>query len=465
MKFTTVQQKVISNLPTYLQCFLRSISLSKDINFETANEIFGSKDLAVQGGLDLVKSQGNDAVIGNQVYLNLQGGFRSQLFGYNPEVFKRPEIEKLLSRLTVNKTAHDDFLPDEITAAITVIYDILLKPNGYSMYTATDGGTSANSDAVSLICNTITYFNEKHGHNIKGQDLIIVGLEGAFHGREMMSGLTHGNQKIKNIPKLGNFQHIPFPQDTEESIAHSIQCLRQLINDNPHKVAGFFMEPIQCEFGDRHVPKGFAIALDELRKEMTQKGMPFFTVYDEVQTGLNSREFLMSKTMGFPPSNIVTLSKRTGVAIIAVDSDIASLEPTAIKVKGAQSSTFRGDTANHVFLALKLLVIEANGLRENIRIRSQEFLDGLKKIKASYPVLIKDVRGIDGILTIEFNSPQLCQKFQEIALDRCHLITLGARNKAIIRLSLTIDIKPEVVHEALNRIQEALQKTITRCKL
>jgi 4-aminobutyrate aminotransferase len=120
---------------------------------------------------------------------------------------------------------------------------------------------------------------------------------------------------------------------------------------------------------------------------------------------------------------------------------------------GAHGSTYGG---NPVACAAALATIDLleSGLIDNARLRGEQALDGLQPLRASYPSLVCDVRGLGLMIGIEFDTAEHAEEVQFACFERGLLVLeCGASS---VRLSPPLTVSVDEMETALRIFGEAV---------
>ncbi len=434
-----------------IQEFLKSIHQQLVENQKVAMKVTIA-DEAQPIDVDPETSKGSflvDAITGKE-YLNFHGGFGADALGMNhPSI--TPELITALGKTVALKMAHADFRTTFSNAASKAIYELLAAPSGFVRMYFTDGGSMANSEAVWACIYTKTKLNLSQRITVKAD--AVMALKGAFHGRNGTgASLTEGNPKIAGHPQLPNFEHVPRPDFTPESIQGTLSQIKTYCQNNPHKLAAFIVEDgIQCEAGDKPIPKEFYVGL---RKLADQYG--FYVIYDAVQTGFYSTGHAFAyQAIDAPAPDIVTGSKKSSLGYVFAGERIMRVKGNAFVAPGIIDSTWFGNSSDYVMMAAKLLIIKAEKLDENASVQGEKLVTGLKKLAQEFPKFIKEARGIGLVDTLEFHTKEDCFAFIDIALAQ-GLMVLASRNPNVVRIRPNLAITDEEVALGLKLMKQTL---------
>jgi 4-aminobutyrate aminotransferase len=281
----------------------------------------------------------------------------------------------------------------------------------------------------------------------------IVAFLGAFHGRSYGSvSLTASKAKYHTGfgPMLPGVFHAPYGHVAD------LRWFDDVLFDklvSPEEVAAIILEPIQGE-GGYVVPEDGFIA--GLRKICDKHGI--LLIADEVQCGGGRTGKMWAIQNWDVEPDIVATAKgiASGMplgAFIARDSLMTKWGP------GAHGTTYGG---NPVACAASLETIRLleGGLMANAKARGDELLAGLRTLKARFPSVIRDVRGIGLMIGVEFDSHERAAAVEWGAFQR-GLLVLEAGH-TVVRISPPLVITPEEAAVGLNLFGEAVAEAAAK---
>jgi 4-aminobutyrate aminotransferase len=106
-------------------------------------------------------------------------------------------------------------------------------------------------------------------------------------------------------------------------------------------------------------------------------------------------------------------------------------------------------------------VIRAEGLLANAAARGEQLLAGLRQLKARFPWLVEDVRGVGLMIGVELPNARLAGLVQAAAFQR-GLLVLEAGESAI-RMSPPLVVSRRQCQVALRLFSEAVEEVATGC--
>ena len=225
----------------------------------------------------------------------------------------------------------------------------------------------------------------------------LVAFLGAFHGRTYGSvSLTASKAKYHAGfgPMLPGIFHAPFGHVADLKWFDEVLFDRLVPAD---EVAAIIVEPIQGEGGYIVPEDGF---LQGLRAICDKHGI--LLIADEVQAGAGRTGKMWSiQNWDVEPDILVTAKGiASGMplsAFIARDSLMTKWGP------GAHGTTYGGNPLACA-ASLETIKLLEGGLMENATARGEQLMIGLRALKALFPSIIRDVRGIGLMIGVEFDT-------------------------------------------------------------
>jgi len=405
--------------------------------------------------LDPVKSLGAEVVneLDGKTYLNFHGGYRSNALGENHPGFTQQDIEKI-ARATINKQAHADIYTADQLQAIQTISDLYMLPAGFKKAFFIDGGALAVENAIKVAIR-----NHALQQNVNEPETgLVIGMEGAFHGR---SGITMSLSrtdpaKSEFMPKF-NWPALTPPYSTEETNS-AIAQLDQLIKAYPGKIAAIVIEPIQCEGGDRRIPKAYFEALSQ---RANQEG--FYLIYDETQTGffVTGQPFAF-QTLGLPKPDLVCGAKKSSIGYVFAAERILAVSGNAFEQSSKINSTWGGHGGDYLVCARKLELIQQNNLQQHITQMGALLLAGLETLSKQFSQLIHAPRGVGLLVSADCPSAELRDAIiANCFKERLLLLSGGIPNRGpyTLRFGPPLTITEDQINEGLETFKAALTAT------
>jgi 4-aminobutyrate aminotransferase len=278
---------------------------------------------------------------------------------------------------------------------------------------------------------------------------------GAFHGRTMGAlSLTasKASQRRRFAPLLPSVFHAPFPSSSR--VANADETMSQIEElfatvMPPESVAAVFVEPVQGEGGYLVPPPDF---LPRLRELTSQHGI--FLVTDEVQSGMGRTGRLLAADHWNVQADVICLAK--GIASgLPLGAFIARAEHMSW-APGSHGSTFGGNPLACA-AALATLDLLDEGLIDNAREVGDHLLDGLRRIQASHPDVVTDVRGLGLMAAIELDTPERAGDLVQRAF-RQGLLLLTAGSRAV-RLCPPLVLTPAEADVGLDVLGQVVRQS------
>ncbi len=275
----------------------------------------------------------------------------------------------------------------------------------------------------------------------------VVAFLGAFHGRTYGAvSLTASKAKYHAGfgPLLPGVFHAPFGKVAD------LAWFDEVLFDKlapANEVAAIIVEPIQGEGGYIVPEDGF---LQGLRAICDRHGI--LLIADEIQSGAGRTGTMWAIEQWDVTPDILLTAKgiASGMPLGAMVARADLLEAWG---PGAHGSTYGG---NPVACAAALATIDLlhGGLIDNARVRGEQAVDGLARLQAKYPGLVRDVRGRGLMLGVEFDTPEHAEEVQWAAFQR-GLLVLEC-GKSSVRMSPALTVSDAEMTTALRIFGEAV---------
>jgi 4-aminobutyrate aminotransferase/(S)-3-amino-2-methylpropionate transaminase len=295
----------------------------------------------------------------------------------------------------------------------------------------------------------------------------IIGFEGAFHGRTMMS-MTLTSKTHPYKAGLGPFApevyRVPFASEYRgPSTADALAALERAFSTvvAPEQVAAIVIEPVLGEGGFVPAPKEF---LHGIRRICDEQGIVL--VIDEVQTGFaRTGKFFATEWYDIEP-DLVTVAKSIAAGL-PLSGVIGKAEIMDAPHNSAVGGTYVGNPVAQAAALAVLDVIEEEGLVE----RSAEIGDRIRSRMLAWQERhpqIGDVRGLGAMLALELvhdpstkePAPDLATRVAEEALERGLLLLKAGVYGNCIRVLVPLVITDAQLDEALGVWEEALDAVL-----
>jgi 4-aminobutyrate aminotransferase/(S)-3-amino-2-methylpropionate transaminase len=435
----------------------RTIALQTEIPGPRAREVLDRLAASVASPLAItfpvVAAEARGATItdvdGN-VFIDFAGGVGCLNVGHShPHVVAAAQEQ-------LDKFSHTDFtvVPYEVYADLAERLLALTPIKAPAKAAFFNAGTEAVENAVKFA----RAFTGRHA---------VIGFEGAFHGRTMLSlALTSKTHPYK--AGLGPFApevyRVPFPNAYRgPSAAEALAALRLafLTVVAAEDVAAIVFEPVQGEGGFIPVSREF---VEGLRQICDEHGIVL--VCDEVQSGFaRTGRFFAIEHFGVEP-DLITVAKSIamGLPLSGVLGKAAIMDAP---VEGGVGGTFVGNPVALAAALAVLDVIEDEGLVERSAALGETMRARMESWQGRFPQ-VGDVRGLGSMLAIELVSdPESKQPATELAsrvlaeaLTRGLLLLRSGVHGNCIRVLVPLVISDSELEEALQVWEDALTASL-----
>jgi 4-aminobutyrate aminotransferase/(S)-3-amino-2-methylpropionate transaminase len=352
----------------------------------------------------------------------------------------------------LDKFSHTDFtvVPYEVYADLSERLLALAPFTGPAKAAFFNAGTEAVENAVKFA----RAYTGRHA---------VIGFEGAFHGRTMLSlALTSKTHPYK--AGLGPFApevyRVPFPNAYRGlSAAEALAALGQafLTVVAAEDVAAIVFEPVQGEGGFIPASRAFVQGLREI---CDAHGIVL--VCDEVQSGFaRTGRFFAIEHFGVEP-DLITVAKSIamGLPLSGVLGKAPIMDAPA---EGGVGGTYVGNPVAQAAALAVLDVIEDEGLVDRSAALGQTIRARMEAWQARFPQ-VGDVRGLGSMLAIELvHDPETKQPAAELAsrvvaeaLSRGLLLLKSGVHGNCIRVLVPLVIPDVELEEALQVWEDAL---------
>jgi 4-aminobutyrate aminotransferase/(S)-3-amino-2-methylpropionate transaminase len=352
----------------------------------------------------------------------------------------------------LEKFSHTDFtvVPYEVYADLSERLLALAPFTGPAKAAFFNAGTEAVENAVKFA----RAFTGRHA---------VIGFEGAFHGRTMLSlALTSKTHPYK--AGLGPFApevyRVPFPNPYRgPSAAEALAALRRafLTVVAAEDVAAIVFEPVQGEGGFIPASQEFVLGLREICDEHG-----IVLVCDEVQSGFaRTGRFFAIEHFGVEP-DLITVAKSIamGLPLSGVLGKAAIMDAPA---EGGVGGTYVGNPVAQAAALAVLDVIEEEGLVDRSAALGETIRSRMEAWQARFPQ-VGDVRGLGGMLALELveeggskePATALASSVVNEALKRGLLLLKSGVYGNCIRVLVPLVISDSELDEALQVWEDAL---------
>ena len=266
----------------------------------------------------------------------------------------------------------------------------------------------------------------------------ILCVKNSFHGRTLATIYASGSKKMTEGfgPKIGGFDHFNFGDH---------KLLKKKITK---KTAAIMIEPIMGEGGIKVIPDW---CLKELRKLCDKKKI--LLILDEVQCGISRTGSFFSFEKSKIKPDIVPIAKGIGggfpLGAVLMNKKVANG-----MVPGTHGSTFGGNPLAMAVGNAVMDIVSSKKFLKNIQNLSKYFLFKLGNIKASYPRIIKGIRGKGFLIGIQLHNDQTT--FIKKLMEN-RLLTIRA-SENVIRILPPLNVKKSELDLSLKIINKVCKE-------
>jgi len=288
-----------------------------------------------------------------------------------------------------------------------------------------NSGTEATEASIKIA--------RKYFHKIgKPEKNRIITFKGAFHGRTLAALFAANNPKHTEGfgPKIDGFDQVPFADH---------EAVKKAINKN---TAAIMIETIMGEGGIKVVPDA---CLQGLRDLCDERGL--LLILDEVQSAYRTGRFFAFEKSGVLP-DIVPIAKGIGGGF-PLGACLVTKKAASGMTPGTHGSTFGGNPLAMAIGNSVLDILFEKDFFNKVKQKGEYFDKGLNKIKAEFPKIINEVRGVGlmkGIKVLVDNT-EFIKK-----LTNHKMLTVKAEEN-VIRLFPPLIVENKELDEAINKIQ------------
>ena len=295
----------------------------------------------------------------------------------------------------------------------------------------------------------------------------VIGFEGAFHGRTLMS-LTLTSKTHPYKAGLGPFApevyRVPFPNEYRGvTAADALAALERALVSQvaAETVAAIVVEPVQGEGGFIVAPQAF---LEGVRALCDRHGIVM--VVDEVQTGFGrtGKMFAIEHYGIEPDLLLVAKSIAAGLPLSGVLGKAAIMDAP---VDGGVGGTYVGNPVAQAAALAVLDVFEDEGLVDRAAVIGEVIRGRMLAWQERFPQ-IGDVRGLGAMLALEYvldpatkePAPELASRVAEEAAARGLLLLKAGIHSNCNRVLCPLVITDAELDEALDVWEEALEAAL-----
>ncbi|WP_442603341.1 aspartate aminotransferase family protein [Paenibacillus sp. KN14-4R] len=287
-----------------------------------------------------------------------------------------------------------------------------------------------------------------------------IALENGLHGRTFLTMGVTGIPMWRADNSLDSIgvSFIPRPYDEkltpEQAATHSLEVLKQVLEEKGDQIAAMIVEPIQGN-GGIIVPVDWYFL--EVKKLLNQYHV--LLIADEIQTGFGrtGKMFAMEHFDVVP--DIMTMAKALGNGVPI--SCFASTDQIAASFTKPSASTFGGNPVSSVTALAVLDYIEQENLADRAASLGTQMKEQLLQMKQKFSI-ISDVRGLGLMIGMEMCADDPAQgavvvdQILETMKDRGFIIGKNGIHRNVIAFQ-----PPLVLTEAdINNMLSALDETL-----
>jgi 4-aminobutyrate aminotransferase / (S)-3-amino-2-methylpropionate transaminase / 5-aminovalerate transaminase len=435
----------------------RSIRLTTEIPGPRSREIVERKERSVASPLSLylpiVAAEGRGATltdVDGNTFIDLAGGVGCLNVGHaHPHVVEA--VQEQAARFL-----HTDFtvVPYEVYVTLAERLLALAPFRGPAKAAFFNAGTEAVENSV------------KFARAYTGRPAVI-GFEGAFHGRTLMS-LTLTSKTHPYKAGLGPFApevyRVPFPNEYRGvTAADALAALERALVTQvaAETVAAIVIEPVQGEGGFIVAPQAF---LEGVRALCDRHGIVM--VVDEVQTGFGrtGKMFAIEHYGIEPDLLLVAKSIAAGLPLSGVLGKAAIMDAP---VDGGVGGTYVGNPVAQAAALAVLDVFEDERLVDRAAVIGEVIRGRMLAWQERFPQ-IGDVRGLGAMLALEYvvdpatkePAPELASRVAEEAAARGLLLLKAGIHSNCNRVLCPLVITDAELAEALDVWEEALEAAL-----
>ena len=275
-----------------------------------------------------------------------------------------------------------------------------------------------------------------------------ISTEGAYHGKTMGALAVTGRAVYRKPfePMLPGGSFVPF---------NDADAIEAAITD---KTAAVILEPVQGEGGIQVPSPDY---FPRVREICDRHGV--LLIADEVQTGLGRTGKMFAVNHWDVAPDIMTLAKALGGGVMPIGATMAT---PAIWNKVFHENPFihtttfgGGELACAAALAALEVTVE-EGLPARARENGAYFLDGLKRIQAEHPNILKEARGLGLMLGVEFTDSDIGKLVIGTMVHRGVVAAYTLNNAKVVRFEPPLIITRAQIDQVLGVFAAGVQDAI-----
>lgn len=389
-------------------------------------ELEGLHYMQVFGRYDIVLTHGEGPYVFDSEgkrYLDFLAGIAVNLLGHGHAGLVKAIAEQ------AGKMIHCSNL--YYTEQQAVLAARLAKASGLERIFFANSGAEANEGAIKLARKYAALSGDERREIITAQH--------GFHGRTLATLTATAQPKYQEGfgPLPGAFTYVPYGD---------LAALEAAVSE---KTCAVMLEPIQGE-GGVYVPA--ADYLEKVRALCDKHGA--LLILDEIQTGVGRTGKMFAYQHTSIKPDIATLAKGLGGGV-PIGAVLASEKIAAAFKPGDHGSTFGGNPLACAAGNAVLTAMDEEKLLENATASGGYLMARLRELQASFPQLIKEVRGMGLIVGAELTIPG--RGIVEACLQKGVIINCTAGN--VLRFVPPLTVKEKEVDEVIKVLEEVLGTT------
>ncbi|MCI7477793.1 MAG: acetylornithine transaminase [Selenomonadales bacterium] len=353
-------------------------------------------------------------------YIDFLGGIAVNVLGHNHPALVKAVAEQAGKMIHCSNLYYTQVQADAA--------EKLTKLSGFGKVFFGNSGAEANEGAIKVA--------RKYAHTISPDKSQIITALHSFHGRTLATLTATGQPKYQE-----GFGPLPAGFDYVEY--NNIEALEKMMSEN---TAAVMLEPIQGE-GGVHVPT--AEYLKKVRALCDKYNAVL--IFDEIQTGIGrSGEFFAYDKFGVKP-DVVTLAKGLAGGV-PIGAFITSDKIADVLHAGDHGSTFGGNPLACAAADVVLATVGNEAFLKHVEEMGDYMKSRLEAIKAKFPTLVKEVRGVGLILGMEINKPG--RDIVNACLEKGSIINCTAGN--VLRFVPPLIVEKEHIDEVCDILEAVL---------
>lgn len=383
-------------------------------------------DLYRRAPVEIVAGEGSYLIdVGGERYLDFGTGIAVNALGHgHPKL-----VARLIQQAQVLWHCSNKFqIPTQIECA-----EMLKRASFADRVFFCNSGAEANEGAIKIM--------RRHQHTSgRPERWHCITFEGAFHGRTLATLSATGRPDYQT----GFGPPVPgFVQAAFNDLASVERALSP-------EIAGILLEPIQGEGGVRAVDPGF---VREIRSLTVERGI--LLLFDEIQTGVGrTGTFLACEQFDVTP-DIVSLAKGLGGGF-PIGAVLCSEAIAQSMVPGSHGTTFGGNPLGCAIATEVISEILSEGFLSNVRERGRQLSEGLRRLAAAYPTVLREHRGQGLIQGLQTHAP--AASFEKACLER-GLVVMAAAD-SVIRLLPPLTTSAEEISLAIEMLEDVCNECV-----